>query len=233
MIVMAILLYICLLICLLLMFIWCQGACCSRGQAAKDPKQLAVASWRELMNTFNLEYPSICLRALMKGHLTCGVNYEGIHYSGNFWWANCEHVAALDPLFNVLDSFVAEYFLYNTSYHGDNSALLGNNCAFSAFNCNLNLYETECNRPLYRDRLLSYLFAFTDLESFPDTAHGEVNWKKLNTKDRLRVCKLLSKGLMSDRDDGKNKDTTQFRYSEVKSRWNIKKVIDFVRQTST
>ena len=180
------------------------------------------------MNTFNLEYPSICLRALMKGHLSCGVNYAGIHYSGNYWWANCEHVAALDALFNVLDSFVAEYFLYNTSYSDDNSALLGNNCAFSAFNSDLNLYDVECPKALYRDQLLAYLYSFTDLNSFPDTAHREVSWKKLSTNDRLKVCQRLSKGMMGGRYDGSTGTGIQaapFRYSEIKTRWDLKKVL--------
>ena len=44
------------------------GACCVRPNP-KDPnkkhqekRSLPVASWREIMNTFTLEFPSICAR---------------------------------------------------------------------------------------------------------------------------------------------------------------------------
>ena len=53
-----------------------KGGCCSRKQAAFNP----VASWREAMNTFNLEYPSICLRAMLEGYPTCGFEYQDAHY---------------------------------------------------------------------------------------------------------------------------------------------------------
>ena len=42
----------------------------------------AVASWREVMNTFNIEFPSICMRALNDGYSTCGMEYQEAHYSG-------------------------------------------------------------------------------------------------------------------------------------------------------
>jgi hypothetical protein len=53
-----------------------KGACCSRKKDAFNP----VASWREAMNTFNLEFPSICLRALLDGYSTCGFEYQDAHY---------------------------------------------------------------------------------------------------------------------------------------------------------
>jgi hypothetical protein len=48
-----------------------KGGCCSRKQKPINP----VASWREAMNTFVLEYPSVCLRALLEGYAACGYNY--------------------------------------------------------------------------------------------------------------------------------------------------------------
>ena len=52
------------------------------------------------MNAFNIEFPSICLRALLKGYNTCGVENQDAHYSGNFWWADCEHIASLSKPHN-------------------------------------------------------------------------------------------------------------------------------------
>ena len=126
-----------------------------------------VASWRELMNTFNIEFPSVCLRALMDGyrsvclpaylsvsyciftllystavhitsvltfssrifhrHSACGVELQEGHFSGNFYWARCDHIAALPPLDSKYDawydagsltlSLPLSYPHYFTSYH--------------------------------------------------------------------------------------------------------------------
>jgi hypothetical protein len=53
------------------------GSCCSRKGDPASP----VASWREVTNTFMLEYPSICLRALLNGHPTCGIDYAHARYT--------------------------------------------------------------------------------------------------------------------------------------------------------
>ena len=63
------------------------------------------------MNAFVIEFPSICLRALHSGYSTCGTEYQDAHYSGNFWWAHCDHVADLPPLKNQFDAHSAEFFL--------------------------------------------------------------------------------------------------------------------------
>lgn len=58
-----------------------KGLCCPRepGSTTKNP----VASWRELMNTYIVEFPSICLRAILgKGYSTCGANNQDAHFSG-------------------------------------------------------------------------------------------------------------------------------------------------------
>ena len=45
-------------------------------------KNKSVASWREVMNTFNIEFPSICMRALNDGYSTCGMEYQEALYAG-------------------------------------------------------------------------------------------------------------------------------------------------------
>ena len=44
------------------------GCCVRRPEPAKEGYRRAVASWREVMNTFNIEFPSICLRAMLDGY---------------------------------------------------------------------------------------------------------------------------------------------------------------------
>ena len=61
-----------------------------------DGHQLRAPScWRDLMNAFTIQFPSICIRALLDGYSTCGPLLAPAIYAGNFWWANCVHVAAL------------------------------------------------------------------------------------------------------------------------------------------
>ena len=35
---------------------------------------------------------------LYKGYSSCGMEYQDGHHSGNFWWASCDHIAALPVL---------------------------------------------------------------------------------------------------------------------------------------
>jgi hypothetical protein len=59
------------------------GACCARKgpQWSPDVIHNPVASWREALNTFILEYPSICLRALLNGYPTCGIDYADARFT--------------------------------------------------------------------------------------------------------------------------------------------------------
>ncbi len=49
------------------------GGCCFRKTGMEH---MPVASWREEMNAMTLEFPSICLRAMLKGYSTCGVENQ-------------------------------------------------------------------------------------------------------------------------------------------------------------
>lgn len=58
--------------------------------------------WREYMQAFLIEDYRNCMDTLMwHGYDTCGVDlnpFGGLHYSGNFWWARSDYIAALpDP----------------------------------------------------------------------------------------------------------------------------------------
>lgn len=90
-----------------------KGSCCI--QASENVEDNPIVSWRDLMNTFVVEFPSICLRALRRGYLTCGVEYQDALYAGNFWWADCHHIASLPPIEDVMDAYQAEMFLFNVS----------------------------------------------------------------------------------------------------------------------
>ena len=88
-------------------YIHSKGSCCVRNPYNITHSIDPVASWREVMDTFAIEFPSICLRALNLGYIACGMEQSDAtaHYSGNFWWSTCDHVARLPPLNDRFDAW--------------------------------------------------------------------------------------------------------------------------------
>ena len=79
-------------------------------------------------------------------------------FSGNYWWADCEHISALPGYFNLFDSFHIEHFLFNVSAHYGERCLFGENCGYSTYNCKgIDHYEKECPPASYRRHLLDYV----------------------------------------------------------------------------
>jgi len=54
-----------------------------------------VASKREYLNSFVIEHPSICLRALHLGYTSCGVGLHNAEFLGNYFWSNCKYITEL------------------------------------------------------------------------------------------------------------------------------------------
>jgi len=133
------------------------------GCCYKDPfgpkEKMPRASWREEMNAFTIEFPSICLRALLKGYNTCGVENQDAHYSGNFWWADCAHIASLPKPDNRFDPWSAEFFVQKYSVDHALAKRIGYHCGYSAWNCGINLYDFDCERDMYRDRLFKLVMS--------------------------------------------------------------------------
>jgi hypothetical protein len=139
-----------------------KGGCCSKGGALfnKEYKDSAVsiADWRDLMNTVNIEFASICLRAMRNGYTTCGANYQDMHYSGNFWWASCNHVALLPALWDPIDNaWEAEFFLFNVSEAWQDRDPFGLECGYRPFHCRVDHYDKPCPRSKYASVLLPML----------------------------------------------------------------------------
>ncbi|KAJ1432316.1 hypothetical protein B484DRAFT_447863 [Ochromonadaceae sp. CCMP2298] len=134
----------------LVYYIHNKGSCCPRVEGgAKN----AVAGWRELMNTYVLEFPSICVRALVgKGYSTCGANSKEAEYGGNFWWTTCQHVAALPRLWTRFDAWAAEDYVHNVSSYFHQSKRWSHRCGYSTHNCQ-DPYNQECQRKEYRGKL--------------------------------------------------------------------------------
>lgn len=142
----------------LIYYMHMKGSCCM-----KDPNNLnrqePVAAWREYMNAMNLEFPSPCIRAIVnKKYSTCGVENQDAHYSGNFWWADCNHIARLPPIDNRFDFMAPEFFVLRAHPDFEIARNFGYRCGYSLQNCGVNLYDKECKRIMFREKLLKYVF---------------------------------------------------------------------------
>jgi hypothetical protein len=161
-----------------------KGTCCVKNSENYQQSN-PVANWREYMTAMNLEFPSICLRAIhSKKYVACGVENQDGHFSGNFWWADCAHVAALPPLRLKYDFGEAEYFVLRG--HQDFGTLrnFGFKCGYSIYNCGVNLYDFECPRWKYREQILT--------KSIPHMLTPNNVWKKDENTGKCR--ELLKKG---------------------------------------
>lgn len=79
-------------------------------------------------------------------------------FSGNFWWANCDHVAALPSLPHRFDAYAVEYFIFNVSHHFMEKLTFGQNCGYSTYKCKgVNHYDQECPAERYKPLLLRYV----------------------------------------------------------------------------
>eukprot|EP01038_Epipyxis_sp_PR26KG_P006834 gene6834-9356_t len=165
----------------LVYYLHSKGSCCIRPGNGQYEK--SVASWREEMNTFNIEFPSICIRALnRKGYSACGADNQDAHFSGNFWWADCNHIAALPRQWDRFDAYQTEYYVLNVSdWHV--SRQFGFQCAYTTHKCPLNHYDFECPRSDYRDKLLQYV---DKTKLLPSSLRG----KKGND---TKICRDLKK----------------------------------------
>eukprot|EP01038_Epipyxis_sp_PR26KG_P012314 gene12314-16517_t len=138
-----------------------KGECC--WNSMRDP----VRAWRDEMNAFTLEFPSICLRALHRGgYSACGTDIRyapAAHYSGNMWWTSCNHIAALSHMQRRFDPWDAEYFIFSIlSPLPDDATFLkesfANQCGYSPVNTNIPRLDLQpVLRSKYRDRLIEHL----------------------------------------------------------------------------
>lgn len=158
-----------------------KGQCCQRNATDVPPQNDGVTAWREYMNAMIVEFPSICLRAMMKGYLACGVENQDMHYSGNYWWADCSHVAQLPPLKSRWDFGAPEFFVLRFHEDFGLARQLGFQCGYSIFNCGVNLYDVACTRDRYRERLNKYVH----FKLGPNSVKGK--------NENLDVCKNLVK----------------------------------------
>merc|ERR1719320_1517912 len=75
-----------------------------------------VSQWRAYMMFYLFERWKLCANSLMNGAKACGVNrrsWPEHHYSGNFWWARCDHVTENEVgcLLGKNHRFDAEYWI--------------------------------------------------------------------------------------------------------------------------
>jgi hypothetical protein len=91
--------------------------------------------WRKYMEYFLSEHPERCIDKIVNhGAGTCGPNWKGTHYSGNFWAASCEHIFILGPVAIPSGYTMAEMWI------GNKNGRRGGDHEY-----HVNLHETKVN----------------------------------------------------------------------------------------
>lgn len=139
------------------------------------------------MNTFTIEYPSICVRSLLSKFSACGYNSKDASFSGNFFWADCDHVAMLPSIMSSpFDAWAAEFFIFNISTSYTIRTFYGAHCAYNTLNCNDDHYKKECSKLNYTSRLQEYL----DNKTLPPNAGPLImknNYKDIAKEEPFNV----------------------------------------------
>lgn len=192
---------------------------CSCCNAPRDFKVRActccnpTSSWRERMNAFTLEFPSICARAMLNhGYLACGIELvrtggPKFYYAGNFWWADCDHIAKLGPTPSRYDAWVQEFLVLADS--GNRRSKLDPNCGYSALNCGAKHYREGCPRAWYRDLLVRYASLAVN-GTLPASRFDDPVWAESSTHpgtpphNATRACRerLLQEGRYAEQLQG-------------------------------
>jgi hypothetical protein len=83
----------------------------------ESPLKEKIIQWRVLMEQFLLTEWRDCVEALLDGNVACGVNLQRVreygapwpHFSGNFWWARCDHINRLPPPLDLGTPYFKEH----------------------------------------------------------------------------------------------------------------------------
>lgn len=96
--------------------------------------------WRKMMEYWLIHKYQLCVKYLAEGFLTCGINYMGNHYSGNFWWAQSQYLQTLAPLDINADRLAAEFWLFKQHQKNRHISMYGP--YITSVNCS-GLYGTK------------------------------------------------------------------------------------------
>jgi hypothetical protein len=165
----------------------------SKAGCCPKEKNMNAGHWRDMMNAFVIEFPSICLKAMQAGYSTCGPSYQRSHYSGNFWWATCDHVAGLRYLKNPFDAHSAEFFILEPTRNYLLNLQIAENCGYNPFHCGVNHYDFPCPRSRYQGVLLSNIM---NQELLPNPTHTLLNKTAVYIKE---VCERARSLPMADK----------------------------------
>ena len=170
-----------------------KGACCEKSQHP-------IAEWREELNAFILEFPSTCIRALLQGYVGCGIEYGEGHYSGNYWWADCDHFAAIHGLWDPINNaYAAELLIYNVSKDLGLRNKFGSVCGYNMFHCGVNHYVGRCPREAYLPQIIETISS----RKLPPSITARKNMKEDFVKER---CLLAHKIPYSQQKTWKSSD---------------------------
>ena len=159
-------------------------------QATKKMDRLAlqdsVALWREYMNTFNIEFPSMCMEKVgIDKYSTCGVEGMECHYEGNYFWSDCEHIAQLPIMYDPFRWPESEQFIGRIIYtRGEYCESIFKESAYSLYSFAKNLYYHRLSRVDFLSDLYQRVMSIGKeySESFLTATTPSLNVTKSNIK---------------------------------------------------
>ena len=97
------------------------------------------------------------MEALLSGNVACGVNLKGLddgvswrHFSGNFWWARCDHINRLPPPLDL----VTPYFKQHSGMNSDSAEVHAKSVKTQIFGA---IFTVIVCVNVYKNRLLAVL----------------------------------------------------------------------------
>ena len=110
-------------------------------KGVSTPENACINDWRDYMLYFTVEKWKDCIETL-ESYDTCGVDLRtepSLHYSGNFWWANTNHIALLPEFFEMplilSERHKGEFWVCSKGQHHK-----------SLWDCGINCYERHLHR---------------------------------------------------------------------------------------
>ena len=115
-----------------------------------SPLKERIVRWRMLMEQFVLMEWRDRVEALLFGNVACGVNLKGLddgvswrHFSGNFWWARCDHINRLPPPLDLGTPYFKQHSGINSRRHYAEAWIL--DTGFAEWPPVRNCYESHVN----------------------------------------------------------------------------------------
>jgi hypothetical protein len=122
----------------------------------------------------------------------CGVEFRPTpspHYSGNFFWSNCRHVASIPGLWDPLNNFSeCEFFILMSQ-----RARFHDTCGFEPFHTEANHYKDRCPRDSFIRSIEKLVTSYSlpmpkDAKALSLCNNKNMSQESYNDSDDYKAC---------------------------------------------